>query len=211
MRLNRRTFIKIGGVAAGAAAVGIPLAVHERSGHARELALDPGTDGDEIVPTFCEMCFWKCGVLAHVRQGRVTKIVGNPEHPLSRGRLCPRGTGGTGLLYDPDRLKKPLIRRDKRGDAGVRGGELGHGARPHRRAAHQHQEEVRPRGARRLHARLRRVAGSTSSRPPTARATRARRATRSAAARAMSRGSSPTAAPSVRPRSSTSRTRACSR
>ncbi len=115
MRVNRRTFIKIGGVAAGAAAVGIPLVAQHAAGH-RELALDPGTDGDEIVPTFCEMCFWKCGVLAHVRQGRVTKIVGNPEHPLSRGHLCPRGTGGTGLLYDPDRLKKPLIRRSKRGE-----------------------------------------------------------------------------------------------
>jgi len=68
------------------------------------------------VPTFCEICFWKCGVLAHVKGGRVTKITGNPDHPLSRGRLCPRGTGGTGLLYDPDRLKKPLVRRKKRGE-----------------------------------------------------------------------------------------------
>jgi thiosulfate reductase/polysulfide reductase chain A len=34
---------------------------------------------------------------------------------LSRGHLCPRGTGGTGLLYDPDRLKKPLIRVEERG------------------------------------------------------------------------------------------------
>ena len=46
----------------------------------------------------------------------MTKIEGNPKHPLSRGRLCPRGTGGTGLLYDPDRLKKPLIRSGKRGE-----------------------------------------------------------------------------------------------
>lgn len=35
---------------------------------------------------------------------------------LSRGRICPRGTGGTGLLYDPDRLKTPLIRARKRGE-----------------------------------------------------------------------------------------------
>jgi thiosulfate reductase/polysulfide reductase chain A len=55
-------------------------------------------------------------VLAHVKDGRVTKLVGNPAHPLSRGRLCPRGTGGTGLLYDPDRLKRPMIRRSARGE-----------------------------------------------------------------------------------------------
>jgi thiosulfate reductase/polysulfide reductase chain A len=76
---------------------------------------DPKTDGDTVVPTFCELCFWKCGVLAHVKNGKVTKIVGNPAHPLSRGRICPRGTGGAGLLYDPDRLKTPLLRRSKRG------------------------------------------------------------------------------------------------
>jgi thiosulfate reductase/polysulfide reductase chain A len=67
------------------------------------------------VPSFCELCFWKCGILAHVRDGRVTKIRGNPKDPLSRGHLCPRGTGGTGLLYDPDRLRRPMVRRDARG------------------------------------------------------------------------------------------------
>ena len=46
----------------------------------------------------------------------MTKVTGNPAHPLSQGRLCPRGTGGTGLLYDPDRLKKPLVRTKKRGE-----------------------------------------------------------------------------------------------
>ncbi len=76
---------------------------------------DPGTDGDRVVPTFCELCFWKCGILAHVKDGRVTKITGNPRDPLSRGHLCPRGTSGTGLLYDPDRLTQPLMRVDKRG------------------------------------------------------------------------------------------------
>lgn len=77
--------------------------------------VDPETDGDRVVPSFCELCFWKCGVLAHVKDGRVTKIKGNPRDPLSRGQLCPRGAGGTGMLYDPDRLKRPMIRRESRG------------------------------------------------------------------------------------------------
>ena len=112
--LTRRQFIKIGAATAGAAAAGSGL-VTRWWGLDDDPVHNPGTDGDRVVPTFCELCFWKCGVLAHVRDGRVTKITGNPAHPLSRGRLCPRGTGGTGLLYDPDRLKKPLMRRDKRG------------------------------------------------------------------------------------------------
>ena len=111
MTLSRRKFIKIGGVALGTAAAGSALTTN-LWGVTPNRMPDPQTDGDRVVPTFCEMCFWKCGVLAHVKQGRVTKIVGNPEHPLSHGRLCPRGTGGTGLLYDPDRLQKPLIRRE---------------------------------------------------------------------------------------------------
>ena len=46
----------------------------------------------------------------------MTKVVGNPDHPLSRGMLCPRGAGATGLLYNPDRLRRPLLRREKRGE-----------------------------------------------------------------------------------------------
>ena len=110
MATNRREFIQIGGAGLGAAALGSGLTT-KWWGLDPDVVHDPGTDGDRVVPTFCELCFWKCGVLAHVKDGKVTKISGNPEHPLSRGKLCPRGTGGTGLLYDPDRLKQPLLRR----------------------------------------------------------------------------------------------------
>ena len=113
-RYTRRQFIQIGAAAGGAmAASGLAT---RWWGLDAARAEDPATDGDQVVPTFCELCFWNCGVLAHVKGGRVTKLTGNPEHPLSRGRLCPRGAGGTGLLYDPDRLKKPLIRASKRGE-----------------------------------------------------------------------------------------------
>lgn len=114
MTYTRREFIQLGGAATGALALGAGLTT-KWFGHDTDATHDPATDGDHVVPTFCELCFWKCGVLAHVKDGRVTKLVGNPEHPLSRGRLCPRGTGGVGLLYDPDRLRKPMVRRDVRG------------------------------------------------------------------------------------------------
>lgn len=112
--LTRRKFIKIGvgSTTAVAALSGLTTQFWGMDGHRY---YDPGTKGDKVIPSFCELCFWKCGILAHVKGGRVTKITGNPEHPLSRGRLCPRGTGGIGLLYDPDRLKKPLIRTKSRG------------------------------------------------------------------------------------------------
>jgi len=115
MGWSRRSFLKIGAGAAGGLALGGGL-ISDWYGLDAPRATDPETDGDRVIPTFCELCFWRCGVLAYVKNGRVTKIKGNPEHPLSRGRLCPRGAGGTGLLYDPDRLKTPLVRVRKRGE-----------------------------------------------------------------------------------------------
>jgi len=75
---SRREFIKISGATVGAATVGSGF-VNKFWGLDRDAVEDPNTDGDKVVPTFCELCFWKCGVLAHVRNGRVTKIVGNPD------------------------------------------------------------------------------------------------------------------------------------
>ncbi len=115
MTLSRRQFIKIGAAGAGSLALATGLGTRWW-GLDGDPTPDPGTDGDRVVASYCELCFWGCGVLAHVKGDRVTKITGNPAHPLSRGRLCPRGAGGTGLLYDPDRLKRPLLRRSKRGE-----------------------------------------------------------------------------------------------
>jgi thiosulfate reductase/polysulfide reductase chain A len=112
--MRRREFIRISSYGIGGAALlgGVTTDWFHLYGGTLP---NPLTDGDRVVPTFCELCFWKCGVLAHVKDGRVTKLQGNPKDPLSRGHLCPRGTAGTGLLYDPDRLKKPLVRVDRRG------------------------------------------------------------------------------------------------
>jgi thiosulfate reductase / polysulfide reductase chain A len=79
-----------------------------------------GTRRVTKIASICEMCFWRCGVLASVAGGRVLRIEGNPEHPLNRGMLCARGNAGVDLLNDPDRLKFPLIRTGKRGEGQFR-------------------------------------------------------------------------------------------
>jgi thiosulfate reductase/polysulfide reductase chain A len=66
------------------------------------------------------MCLWRCGVVAHVVEGRVVKLEGHPENPKSNGRLCARGLAGLGELYDPDRLRRPLIRVGARGEGKFR-------------------------------------------------------------------------------------------
>lgn len=116
MATSRRQFLQLGALGLGLTA-GAGILRHAVAAHPPP---PPDTDGDTLVPSFCEMCFWKCGVLAHVKDGRVTKVVGNPAHPLSKGRLCPRGLGATGLLYDPDRLRQPLVRVRQRGEDAFR-------------------------------------------------------------------------------------------
>jgi thiosulfate reductase/polysulfide reductase chain A len=86
---------------------------------AREAGLiDP--NGDGYIPTMCEMCVWRCGVLAKVKDGKVVKLEGNPEHPHSNGKLCARGQSGLMNTYDPDRVLHPLIRVGKRGEGKFR-------------------------------------------------------------------------------------------
>ena len=112
--LSRRRFLQIGAGAAGAGAAAALLPGTPAGAD----ALGPARPGDrvETVPTYCDLCFWKCAALATTRNGKLWKIEGNPADPLSRGRLCPRGTGGVGAHYDADRLRAPLLRRRNRGD-----------------------------------------------------------------------------------------------
>ena len=107
--ISRRQFLKIGSALVAGAAGSRYLGPAARGLGATDLT-PPETL--KTVPTFCELCFWKCGMIAHVsKQNVVYKIEGNPDHPLSNGKLCPRGVSAPGIVNDPDRLKNPLIRR----------------------------------------------------------------------------------------------------
>ena len=57
----------------------------------------------------CGGCSRACGTLVKVRDGRPIKLEGNPDHPLSQGGLCALAHGMIFGLYDPDRLRQPLI------------------------------------------------------------------------------------------------------
>ena len=57
-----------------------------------------------------------CGVLLYVKDGKLVKVTGDPDFPLSRGRLCPRCRALPEVVYHPDRLKYPLRRAGKRGE-----------------------------------------------------------------------------------------------
>jgi thiosulfate reductase/polysulfide reductase chain A len=117
-QLSRRDFLKLSSAAAGALAAGAFLAPPAAEAARRAGFID--RDGDGVIPTMCEMCVWRCGVLAKVRDGRVVKLEGNPDHPHSRGNLCARGQSGLMNTYDPDRVLTPLIRVGDRGEGKFR-------------------------------------------------------------------------------------------
>ena len=60
------------------------------------------------VATDCTICYHSCGTNVLVEEGRITKVEGLKEHPLNKGRLCPKGAKAMELVYHPDRLKHPL-------------------------------------------------------------------------------------------------------
>ena len=68
------------------------------------------------IPGMCQLCSTICGIVGHVKDGRLIKIEGNPNDPNSRGYLCARGQAGLNHLYHPERLLYPLKRIGKRGE-----------------------------------------------------------------------------------------------
>jgi anaerobic selenocysteine-containing dehydrogenase len=61
-------------------------------------------------------CHGSCGVLAYVKDGRLVKVEGDPDHPWNQGRLCSRCLAMTQYVYHPDRLTHPLKRVGRRGE-----------------------------------------------------------------------------------------------
>jgi anaerobic selenocysteine-containing dehydrogenase len=61
-------------------------------------------------------CHGGCGVLAHIKDGKLVKIEGDPDHPMNQGRLCARALAMTQYVDHPDRLRYPVKRAGKRGE-----------------------------------------------------------------------------------------------
>ena len=74
---------------------------------------------DRWVRSACKMCLHGCGILVRVKNGVVVKIEGDPTNPDNLGKLCPKGNVGMLRLYDPRRVKAPLVRTNPEKGPGV--------------------------------------------------------------------------------------------
>ena len=70
---------------------------------------------DEIKKTTCYMCACRCGIDVHIKDGKVSYIEGNKDHPVNQGVLCAKGSAGIMQVNAPSRLDSPMIRVGPRG------------------------------------------------------------------------------------------------
>lgn len=111
MQMQRRTFLK------GTAAVGVGLAFFDLSEARAELRLLKIARTTETRST-CPYCAVSCGVIIHTLGDKAKNVVpsvvhveGDPDHPINRGTLCPKGATLKADINNPLRLTVPKVRR----------------------------------------------------------------------------------------------------
>jgi formate dehydrogenase major subunit len=77
----------------------------------RSATLTPRTvTADRVAHSVCPYCAVGCAQKVYVKDGEVIQIEGNPDSPISRGRLCPKGSASKQLVTGPHRVQKMLYR-----------------------------------------------------------------------------------------------------
>jgi formate dehydrogenase major subunit len=94
----------------GADRLGRGLAAQSR----HSLELTPRTaSADKVVKSICPFCAVGCGQNVYVTDGAISQIEGDPDSPVSRGRLCPKGSASKQLVTGPGREYKVKYRRPR--------------------------------------------------------------------------------------------------
>ncbi len=89
-----------------------PLGRGAAAQSARSRTLEPRTEeADRVARSVCPYCAVGCGQRIFVKDGRVTQIEGDPDSPISRGKLCPKGSASKSLVTSDRRQRHVLYRR----------------------------------------------------------------------------------------------------
>ena len=91
---------------------GDPLGSGAAAQSARSAALEPRTKtADRVVDSICPYCAVGCGQKVFVKDNKVIQIEGDLNSPVSRGKLCPKGSATEQLVNSPGRMTKVRYRR----------------------------------------------------------------------------------------------------
>jgi formate dehydrogenase major subunit len=89
-----------------------PWALGTAAQSERSRTLEPRTaEAEHVVRSVCPYCAVGCGQRIFVKDGRVSQIEGDPDSPISRGRLCPKGAASKGFVTSPLREYRVKYRR----------------------------------------------------------------------------------------------------
>lgn len=115
MKITRRKFLGMASAAAGLSL--LPIEFKELIAAVAESDRKwPGPGIETWVNSVCELCPGGCGIRVRLLDGWPVKVLGNPDHPVNQGGLCPKGAGALQTLYDPDRIRRPMKRAGARGE-----------------------------------------------------------------------------------------------
>src|SRR5262249_40923499 len=113
MNLSRREFFKVG-TAGGAAALLLGFDARPALAQAKSLKISRTTE----TRSTCPYCSVSCGVIIHTLGDKAKKVTaqvvhveGDPDHPINRGTLCPKGASLYNEILNDRRLTKPVVRR----------------------------------------------------------------------------------------------------
>ncbi len=118
MKIDRRSFLGLGlGAVAGGAVspAGIKL-MDDLSIWTQNWPWTPVPPDGEVTyeNSICSLCKGSCGITIKKAAGRAIKIEGQKDHPVNKGGICLHGISGLQYLYDPSRIKSPLIKKGGR-------------------------------------------------------------------------------------------------
>ena len=119
MALSRREFFKTSGAGLAAGLLGISLDPVEAKARTDARYAKETT-------TICPYCAVGCGMIVHTLGGNIINVEGDPDHPISEGALCPKGSSVLQLRDNKARITKPMYRAP--GAKRLAGGNVGLGA-----------------------------------------------------------------------------------
>lgn len=106
VKLSRRDFLKGGGGVALGGLMGLGMDLAPVRAASARLKIE----GAQEFPSVCPYCAVGCGLLISSRDKQVINIEGNPDSPINRGTLCPKGAATYQLAVNPNRVTKVLHR-----------------------------------------------------------------------------------------------------
>ncbi len=110
MAMDRRSFLKSAAAASAASAIGMTVPADAQAA-AAEAQQDWRWD-----KAACRFCGTGCGIMMATKDGRVVAVKGDPAAPVNRGLNCIKGYFNAKIMYGADRLTKPLLRVNEKGE-----------------------------------------------------------------------------------------------